>query len=98
MNNGMDGITDDERLIINALENEEITAEIEQELKKYHINLKNNEYWKEKNYEYFLTKFIRHKENPIFNSITYDYYIYKIILPKKGIDVSRFLGDFDMEN
>lgn len=92
----MDGITDDERLIINALENEEITAEIEQELKKYHINLKNNEYWKEKNYEYFLTKFIRHKENPIFNSITYDYYIYKIILPKKGIDVSRFLGDFDM--
>lgn len=97
-NNRMTDITDDERVTINALENEEITEEIEQKLKSYHINLENNEYWKNKNYPYFLTNFIRHKEYLMFNYLTYDYYIYKIILPKKGIDMSRFLGDFDMGN
>lgn len=98
VHNRMVDITDDERVVINALENEEITAKIELELKRYHINLENNEYWKDKNYDYFLTNFIRHKEHLMFNYLTYDYYIYKIILPKKGIDVSRYLDDFDMGN
>lgn len=97
-NNNVIELRLEESDLMGILEDKQITAEIEQELKKYHICLENGEYWKNKNYRIFLSKHINHKSYPLFNNLTYDYYIDKIILPQKGIDKSRFLGDFDVGN
>lgn len=89
----------EESYLMDILEDKQVTATIEKKLKDRHICLENGEYWKKKNYrDFFLTEPIYHESNPIFNNLTYDYYIDKIILPRKGIDKSRFLGDFDMGN